>query len=141
MNAMHRQFGPLTAGAAIGASLGLAIGLFAAFAIHNGYTQRSVLAVAIGNSMAGCFLGLGAESLLRHPTIAGNRWIRHLFRPIAFCTIPYLLVAKSLEHYGYRELLSGFGFWFCVVVIPLAGLWVAWRSPLPSGKSADSIKD
>ncbi|MFM7739694.1 MAG: hypothetical protein ACKO9H_09840 [Planctomycetota bacterium] len=33
----------------------------------------------------------------------------------------------SLRYFGYEKLMRGFGFWFCVVFVPVLGIVVAWR--------------
>jgi hypothetical protein len=99
--------------------------------IQSGDVQRSydsLHVIALGGATAGFALGFLAESLLRHPALANKPCIRHVFRPLAFMTMPYLLVALSLQYYGYDKLMSGFGFWLCVMVLPALGIVDAWRS-------------
>jgi hypothetical protein len=84
--------------------------------------------IALGGATAGFALGFLADSILRHPALANKPWIRHLVRPLAFMTMPYLLVALSLQYYGDDKLMSGFGFWLCVIVLPAIGIVVSWRT-------------
>ena len=130
MQQTRPQFGPLTYGTALGACIGLAIFLFGLYAIRDGDAQRtheSLLVIAIGGAFAGCLLGFFAESLIRHPSLVSRPWVRYVVRPISFCTIPYLLVASALQYYGYHRLMGGFGFWFCVAILPAMGLVYAFR--------------
>jgi hypothetical protein len=83
--------------------------------------------IALGGATVGFALGFLAESLLRHPALANRPWIKHLVRPLAFMTMPYLLVAISLQYFGNEKLMSGFGFWLCVILLPALAIIVAWR--------------
>lgn len=121
------QFGPLTFGTLLGGSIGLVVAACGSFAIYNGEVQRgyeSILLVAVGAAILGGGLGIFAEYLIRHPAAAARPWIRHVLRPIAFCTVPYVILAISLSYYGYDKLMGGFG-WF--LAVPGLGLAVALR--------------
>jgi hypothetical protein len=127
---MKRQFGPLTIGTSLGAGIGLAIGLYGLYAIRQGSVQRShdsVALIAFGAAVLGGGLGVFAEHLIRRPAFAKRIWIRHVIRPVAFCTLPYLVVAASMAYFGDDRLMRGVGFLLCVVVLPSAGLVLAWR--------------
>ena len=128
--AMKRRFGPLTIGTLLGAGIGLAIGLYGLHAIRKGNVERSrdsVLLIAFGAAVLGGGLGVFAEHLIRFPAFAKRVWIRHVVRPVAFATLPYLLVAASMAYFGDHRLMRGFSFWLCVVVFPGIGLALAWR--------------
>jgi peptidoglycan/LPS O-acetylase OafA/YrhL len=84
--------------------------------------------IAFGGATAGFALGFFADLILRHPVLANKPWIKHLVRPLAFMTIPYLLVALSLKYFGDDNLMSGFGFWLCVIILPAIGIVVAGRA-------------
>lgn len=130
MATIRHQLGPLTIGTLFGAGIGLAIGLCGLYAIRKGNLQRShdsVVLIAFGAAVLGGGLGIFAEHLIRHPAFAKRIWIRYFIRPVAFSTLPYLLFAASMAYFGYDRFMRGFGFWFCVVVVPSAGLVLAWR--------------
>ena len=47
---------------------------------------------------------------------------------IGFCTGPYLVIAWLWSSYRDDRLFHGFGFWWCVVLIPVLGFAVdLWR--------------
>ena len=124
------RFGPLTFGVALGAFIGFAVAMFGLCALQAGTIEEddnSVLLVAFGAATIGLLLGLIAEFLLSHPTVAAKPWVRHALRPITFCSLPYILLAMSLGYFGYDKLMGGFGFWFCVLCVPVLGITVAWR--------------
>ena len=135
MAKLESRFGPLTIGTVLGACIGATVALFGLDAIHDGIVQRSfdsVLFFAFGAAVLGTTYGIIAESLIRHPALAAKRWLRHVIRPITFCTVPYLLIAMSLSYYGYDRLMGGLGLWLCVVVLPGLGLAIAWRRKVDS---------
>lgn len=124
------RFGPLTFGVALGAFIGFAVALFGLCALQAGTVEKnydSVLFVSIGAATVGLLLGFITEILLSNPAVAAERWVRHVLRPITFCSLPYLLLAMSLRYFGYDKLMGGFGFWFCVVFVPVLGIAIAWR--------------
>ncbi|MCM2375036.1 DUF1129 domain-containing protein [Aporhodopirellula aestuarii] len=131
MRTPNRQFGPLTYGTILGSCVGIILFLFGFFAIQSGDVQRSydsLLVIALGGATAGFALGFFADLILRHPVLATKPWIKHLVRPLAFMTMPYLLAALSLKYYGDDTLMSGFGFWLCVIIFPVIGIVVAGRA-------------
>ena len=127
---MKQRFGPLTIGTLLGAGIGLAIAAYGLYAIRKGTVQRShdsIVIIAFGAAVLGGGFGILAEHLIRFPAFANRIWIRHVIRPIAFCSLPYLLLAASMAYFGDGSFMQGFGFWLCVVVLPIAGLVLAWR--------------
>lgn len=124
------RFGPLTFGVVLGAGIGFTVAVFGLYALKAGAVEKdydSVLFVSVGAATIGLLLGFIAEILLSRPAVAAERWVRHVLRPITFCSLPYLLLAMSLHYFGYDRLMGGFGFWFCVVFVPVLGIAVTWR--------------
>lgn len=107
------RFGPLTFGVSLGACLGFVVAMFGLYALQTGAIKKnydSVLFVALGAATIGSHLGFVAELLIIHPRLAAKPWIRHVVRPITFCSLPYAVLAVSLHCFGYERLMSGFGF-------------------------------
>lgn len=124
------QFGPLTFGTLLGGSIGLVVAACGVFAIYNGEVQRSyesILLVAFGAAILGGGLGIFAEYLILHPAVAARPWMRHVLRPIMFCTVPYVILAMSLSYYGYHKLMGGFVWFFVVLVFPSIGIAIVLR--------------
>ena len=120
--------GPLTFGVTLGSLIGFALALAGLSSLQAGTITEdpnSVLVVAFGAATIGLLLGLIAEFLWSHPAVAAKSFIRHILRPITFCALPYLVLAVSLHHFGNEKLMTGFGFWFCVVAVPVIGIVVA----------------
>ena len=123
----NRQFGPLTIGVALGASIGLAVAAFGLYVLEAGGSDNdydSILVVALCAATIGFLLGFAAELLPSHPKLAGRPWVRYVIRPISFCSLPYAVLALSLRQFGYDKLMGGLGFWICVVFVPLLGIAV-----------------
>jgi hypothetical protein len=61
------------------------------------------------------------------PTTRADVWSRSAIR-LAFCALPYLVIASLWAVYRDDRLFYGFGFWWCVVLIPGIGLVLdLWR--------------
>lgn len=61
------------------------------------------------------------------PTTKADVWSRSVIR-LAFCALPYLAIASLWAFYRDDRLFHGFGFWWCVVLIPGIGLVLdLWR--------------
>lgn len=129
------RIGPLTFGAAIGSAIGFVLALIGLASLRVGTIaeeDNSALYVCFGGATIGLVLGLFAEFLLSHTAVAARSFVRHILRPVTFCSLPYIVIAVSLNYFGYEKLMGGFGFWFCVVVVPVLGIGVVClRKPYP----------
>ncbi len=122
------RIGPLTFGATLGSAIGFVLALIGLVSLKAGTiaeNDNSVLYVSFNAATFGLVLGLFAEFLLNHSAVAARPFVRHILRPVTFCSLPYIVIAVSLDYFGYDKLMSGFGFWFCVVVVPVLGIAVA----------------
>jgi hypothetical protein len=122
------RIGPLTFGAAIGSAFGLVLALIGLASLQLGTIaedDNSVLYVFFNAAIVGLVLGLFAEFLMSHSAVAARPFVRHILRPLTFCSLPYIVIAASLKYFGYEKLMGGFGFWFCVVIVPILGIVVA----------------
>jgi len=86
-----------------------------------------VLIIAFVVALVGCLVGLLDDRLIQKPGLGEKLWMRHIVRPVAYCTVPYLCVAASLTYFGHDKLMGGFGFYLLVVAMPLIGAGIAWR--------------
>jgi len=78
MREENRQFGPLTIGVSLGASMGFAVAAFGLFVLNAGGSDNdydSILVVALCAATMGFLLGFGAELLPSHPKLAASPWI------------------------------------------------------------------
>ncbi len=130
MTKYNPRFGPLTIGVSLGASIGLAVAAFGLCVLQAGGNDNdynSILVVAFCAATIGFLLGFAAEFLLAHPKLAAKPWMKYIIRPISFCSLPYAVLALSLRQFGYDKLMGGFGFWICVVFLPLLGIAVTFQ--------------
>ena len=124
------NLGPLTVGTLLGAGIGMLDTVPLLDSIRQGTRSPdigSVLLVPFGFAFLGGMLGIASELVIRRHPIATKGWFRHFLRPILLCTVPYLLIALSFKCFGDSRLMGGFGFWICVIIIPLLGMSIAWR--------------
>lgn len=125
-----RNLGPLTGGTLLGAGVGMLDTVPVLHSMRQGISSPDigfVLLLPFGFAFLGGVLGIAAELVMRRHPFATKGWFRHFLCPILFCTVPYLLIALSFKCFGDSRLLGGFGFWICVIIIPLLGLSIVWR--------------